>query len=135
MKIWRSEHFRDALKAACAAPETRPAKTFWQDFRARASLTVQGVTTVAEDNAAHSLAWRPWASVAAAVIVLCTFFVLRQPVETTIASNPPPVAPAGLSKVDEVEVFSDYSSVLIVEDIENGGTVIWVAAADTPSVP
>lgn len=136
----RDRALRKALCEASSLPEPRPAAAFWQDFRARASLTVQqSPERAAVVPADGMLSWR-WAGAALVLLLLVSAVVAlhpwARPGPVQVATVPLPVAPpAALSKVEEVEVLSDYSSVMIVEDAENGGTVIWVASADTGTMP
>ena len=53
MSTERDRAFKKALCESAALPEPRPAAAFWQDFRARASLTVQQapVATASRDGA------------------------------------------------------------------------------------
>jgi hypothetical protein len=142
MKTQRDRALAEALAKAAALPEPRSAEAFWQDFRARASLTVQETPATAAVHAGALFSLR-WASVAAALLVVVGALTYLQPWarQTQVAERAPAVPaapsaqPALLSKVEEVDVLSEYSSVMIVEDAENGGTVIWVASADTPRLP
>ena len=136
MNTNRDRALQKALRETAALPEPRPAEVFWQDFRARASLTVQQDPEVAavQDGALLSLRW---ASVGLALLLVLGSATLylhpwAQPVHV---ASVPAALPTGLSKVEEVEVLSEYSSVMIVEDAKNGGTLIWVASADAPTGP
>jgi negative regulator of sigma E activity len=134
MNTKRHVPLREALRQAASLPEPRPAQEFWQDFRARAALTMQEVP---ERVVGSRLASLRWAVAAAALLVLVcgVALLVRSGAGTTRVAQAPVPKPAGLSTVEEVEVFSEYSSVMIVEDSENGGTVIWVASADTGRLP
>ena len=80
--------------------------------------------------------WRQWSMAAACALVVA--FVL-----TPLALHPPgaarrgraPAAVSGtLSEVEEVDVLADYSSLMIVEDSENGGTLVWLTGMhDAPA--
>lgn len=132
----RERALRKALCEASSLPEPRPAAAFWQDFRARASLTVQQSSEAAAVAPAGSLLSLRWASAALLLLLVVSAAVALHPWARPVQVATVPVPPAAaLSKVEEVEVLSDYSSVMIVEDAENGGTVIWVASADTAAVP
>jgi hypothetical protein len=132
----RDRALRKALYEASSLPAPRPAAAFWQDFRARASLTVQQAAEPAPARGGAALSLR-WAAAALALLLLVAAIATLRPsisprqVAAVVVAPPP----AELSKVEEVEVLSDYSSVMIVEDAENGGTVIWVASADTAAPP
>jgi hypothetical protein len=139
MNTRRDRGLREALSQAAPLPQPRPAEEFWREFRARTALTMQ--TAPAPDVADIGLrltSWR-WAAAAAALLVVLggAVALLRTPAQAVRVASVPVAAAAtsALSKVEEVEVFSDYSSVMIVEDIENGGTVIWVASVDTGALP
>lgn len=130
MKNRRETPLRNALRQAAALPESRPAAAFWLDFRARAALTMQTAPEPAAVVGGSAL-FRHWAlAIAALLVVLGLGYAFLRPPATSVEIAQAPVAalPA-LSTIEEVEVFSEYSSVMIVEDIENGGTVIWVASA------
>ena len=120
-----------ALREAASLPAPRPAAEFWQDFRIRAAQA--GTAPVAADPAPEVTippgfrAWR-WAAAMVLLISLAATLRLARPPVARAALEPAAVS-SDLSKVEEVEVFSEYSSVMIMEDLENGGTVIWVASA------
>jgi len=132
MRTNRSVPLRQALRAAAPLPDPRPATDFWQDFRARSALTMQEAPERVAVVGARLTSWRWLAATAALLVVLASLgvFLRTGPGPSPIAQAPAP-APTNLSTVQELEVFSEYSSVMILEDVENGGTVIWVASADT----
>lgn len=135
MKIARGRALKKALLEAAALPEPRPAEAFWQDFRARASLTVQQDPATAVPREGTLLSLR-WASVTLGLLLALAAAIAylhpwTAPLQVAGGSAVIPPPPATLSKVEEVDVLSEYSSVMIVEDTANGGTVIWVASADT----
>lgn len=121
---------RQALRQAAALPAARPAESFWQDFRARSALTHQAEPAPARQAAGVGLL-RPWAvgALGAMVFAGLVWAWLQSAVPSGRLAQAPAPASTALSKVEEVEVFSEYSSVMIVEDIEHGGTVIWVASS------
>jgi hypothetical protein len=136
MSTERDRAFKKALCESAALPEPRPAAAFWQDFRARASLTVQQapVATASRDGALLSLRWA--SAAAGLLLVVGTAVTTLHPWARHLQlAEIPAVHPTVLSQVEEVDVLSEYSSVMIVEDVQNGGTVIWVASIDTATRP
>jgi hypothetical protein len=142
MSTARNRALKKALCDAATLPQPRPATAFWQDFRARASLTVQQAPEAATAPGGTLLSLR-WASAALVLLLGLGAAALYlhprlEPVQVAVAPAAPPrpaLPPSILSKVEEVEVLSEYSSVMIVEDAENGGTLIWVASVDRPALP
>jgi hypothetical protein len=132
----RNKALRKALCEVSSLPEPRPAAAFWQDFRARASLTVQQASAEAAGPGRGLLSLR-WAGAAAGVLLALGAAVtyLHPWVRPMQVAAVPAMQPATLSKVENVEVLSGYGSVTIVEDPENNGTVIWVASAGAAAVP
>lgn len=130
MKNPRETPLRNALRQAAALPESRSAAAFWLGFRARAALTMQAAPETPAVVGGLALS-RHWALAAAALLLVLGlgYAFLRPPAAPAEIARAPVAAPPALSTIEEVEVFSEYSSVMIVEDIENGGTVIWVASA------
>lgn len=130
MKTPHETTLRQALRQAAALPEARPAESFWQDFRAHAALTHQESAATSRRAAGIGLL-RPWAvgALGAMVFAGLVWAWLQSAVTPGRLAQAPDPATTALSKVEEVEVFSDYSSVMIVEDVEHGGTVIWVASS------
>jgi|GEM_PF-1650969 len=135
MKTNRHRPLGQALRQAAPLPEPRPAAEFWQDFRARSALTLQEAPDRVAVVGVRLTSLR-WVVATAAVLVLLasvSVFLRTGPVPPQVAQAPTATATTttDLSTVQELEVFSEYSSVMIIEDAENGGTVIWVASADT----
>lgn len=130
MKTPHETALRQALRQAAPLPAARPAESFWQDFWARAALTHQESAAAARQPAGVGLL-RPWAVGALGAVVFAglVWAWLQSAVTPGRLAQAPTPASTALSKVEEVEVFSEYSSVMIVEDIEHGGTVIWVASS------
>ena len=134
-----NQKLRELLDAA-PAPESmanKPmdAEEFWTKFRARASLTHQdSVADEAESRVPISpfVRWR-WLAPAMAAVVIAFFGVWRQPQSPVVADSGDVVeqdlSTEQLCEVREVEVFVDYASVMIMQDDENGGTILLLADA------
>ena len=122
MNVPAGKKLREALADACVLPAPRSSRRFWDDFRARAELTVQ--ESAARPRAVGVPGYvRPLgACLAAAAAVLAAISLL-------LPGGGNGGAPV-LSKVDRVDVFVECDSVMIVEDTENRGTVIWLASAE-----
>ena len=133
MKPTRKLDLGELLRTATPVPE-RPAADFWEDFRARASLVPQATPS---RTTAPAVRWLV-ATAALAAIVMLVFAVaqLRPEVDNSsllVAKLPPPARTDGLSRIEDVQVFLDNASVTIIEDSENGGTVVFVEAAPQPN--
>jgi hypothetical protein len=76
------------------------------------------------------IGWRFVTGIAACGLVLWIAASLTQVRQTALPSGPVP-----LSTVEEVDVYIDYDSLMIMEDAENGGTVVLVAGATTNRAP
>ena len=116
-----NEEIRHGLRQLPGAPAPRPAEEFWQEFRSRASLVPQAEP--APRASGWGAAWWRWAAtggLAAAAVVLILVASLHPPAST-------PGADVVLSKVEQVDVHVEYDSMMIVEDSQHGGTVVWIA--------
>ncbi len=136
-----NQKLRELLDAASAqesmANKPMDADEFWSKFRARASLTHQeSVDADVEESrvpVSPFVRWR-WLVPAMAAVLIAFFGVWRQPDAPVVADGSGPEAESdGLSteqlcEVREVEVFVDYTSVMIMQDDENGGTILLLAA-------
>jgi hypothetical protein len=119
----RNKDVVQVLREQVPQPEAPARERFWADFRARASLVPQqsaGGLTVGRSR------WRSpvYAVLSAAAAVVVAVAVFRGSGSSAVQPS------AKLSKVSELDVYMDYSSVMIVEDQQNRGTVIWMASAD-----
>lgn len=133
MKPTHKPDLGELLRTATPVPE-RPAADFWEDFRARAALVPQAEPIRATSPATRWLV----ATAALAAIVMLVFAVAQFRPEADrgsvlVAKLPPPAQTGGLSRVEDVQVFLDNASVTIIEDRENGGTVVFVEAAPLPN--
>ncbi len=118
-----------ALVASDTVPEPPPAEEFWADFKARASLAGRAPALSAARS--PSVAWARFAWTTAAVAVVSALLLvplLRKPDVVSIAA-----VPVGTSTVEEIEVYVPYSSVMILEDEETGGTIVWLDDLDAGS--
>ncbi len=133
MKMNRKTNLGELLRTTARVPE-RPAADFWEDFRARATLVPQAVPS---RTAAPTGRWLlAAASLAAAVMLIFAIALPRSGSNDgslAVASLPTPAKNGRLSRIEEVQVFLDNASVTIIEDSENGGTVVFVEAAPQPN--
>ena len=114
-----------------APPTARSSEDFWDDFRARAALVPQA----APHRAAPPVGRWLFAVGSAAALVVAVFAISRllpgPAGEGRIANVPslPNTVSGALSQVEDVQVFQDDASVMVFEDSENGGTVVFVEAS------
>lgn len=115
------QRIQEALRREHAVPPAPPAERFWATFRAR--VAVDGASAV---RPALRFSPRRHLSWAAAALVALTLAVvsLLPPAGRPVASTP------RLSGVQEVDVFVPYSSMMIIEDDERGGSILWLAGLD-----
>lgn len=111
-----------ALKGSDKPPVSRGKDAFWADFKARAA-------TVPQDGAqpipSPRILFQTWVRVAAAVLVLGVSGVLS--VKMMNRSQ----APEKVSNIQEVDVFMEYSSMVILEDVDHGGTFVWITEEES----
>ena len=113
------------LKQQASGPESPPADEFWTDFRSRLSAESR------EDVVSAPFLWfapkTAWA-MAAAFAFMLGLTALLLPTAPSSSSNT--VASAAVnqqvSEVEEIDVFVTYSSVMIMQDEQNGSTLVWV---------
>lgn len=133
MKPIRKAELGELLRTAAPVPE-RPATDFWEDFRARAALVPQATPS---RTAAPTGRWLLAAASLAAAVVLVFAIALPRSGNNdnslAVASLPTPAKNGRLSRIEDVQVFVDNASVTIIEDSENGGTVVFVEAAPQPN--
>ncbi|MDT8388996.1 MAG: hypothetical protein RRC34_00620 [Lentisphaeria bacterium] len=122
MKRKHDNLLKESLKASDQAFRFRGKDAFWAEFKARAAATPQdGLSPVP----APRLFAQTWIRAAAAVLVLGVSGVLSVKMMTQ-AENPEKV-----STVQEVDILMDYSSVVILEDTDHGGTFVWITEEDS----
>ena len=103
----------DTLQANTEALKCRPAESFWNEFREQAEAARRTPKVIMWPTPAARLL------VAAACLALITAgALLLRPTTGTIASP-----------VLSVTVDVEYNSMMILEDGESGGTVLWVEEA------
>jgi hypothetical protein len=107
-------------------PPMADADEFWARFRARAELVPQAEPS----PAAHGLGTALWPRWALAGVTVAALILLMLTIELPLRRSSGRQALQALSKVDQVDVFVDYASMMIVEDSENGGTLVWLAGID-----
>ena len=124
MRRLKWQHVRDALVARNPAPAPLSAAEFWQEFRLRATrIPVAAPARVARRPRAVvlRLAW-------AAVLVCLLLGVLFR---GRLGAPPRGLARSELSTVEEIDVLVPYSSMIIVQDEESGGTLVLLADLGT----
>ena len=108
------------LRGFRGSPAPPPATEFWGTFRARAQDIPQETPVLQREERAAARWWLGAGGLAGATVVLVLALALE-------IRAPVPTEPQRLSKVDEVTVHVDYDSMMIVEDAEYEGTVVWIA--------
>lgn len=132
MKASHKPKLNQLLRLASPPPE-RPADDFWADFQARARLVPQTAERTSAPAIAH---WRFAAALAAMALVLFAalqFWPATGGSGTRMAATPPAGQTETLSRIEEVQIFLDHSSVTILEDSVNGGTVVFVETLPPPN--
>ena len=119
-----TEQIRAGLREAFPSVVPPPAPAFWARFRAKAALA----PLPAAPARRHS-PWRPlWASAVAGAGALALLalapWMMRE--WQTGAAGP-------LSGVEDLSVYGEYSSIFIIQDGENKGTIVWVAGWENPA--
>lgn len=113
-----------ALRDVERVPEPSPADDFWRRFRARADL-IPAEGRAGRRRTRPAL-WPRWVLGAATVLALAAIFLSIE--LSQLFSEPG--HDARLSRIDEVNVFMEHRSVMIMNDPEHGGTLLWVAGAE-----
>lgn len=99
------------------APDPPPADAFWPAFRGRARPRAEPFGAV--PPAPYLLRWAAAAAVLLAAVGI-GFYVLA-----------PPSAAAGTGVVRSLSVTGPYDSVLVVEDADQRGTIVWIRSEAT----
>ena len=107
-------------------PPMTDATEFWAKFRARAELVPQVEPSAPGRDQARAF-WPRWGL---AGVTVATLLLLMLTIEMPLWRGPDGAERQALSKVDQVDVFVDYASMMIVEDSENGGTLVWLAGLE-----
>jgi len=126
MKRVRWQQIRATLREQCQPPPLRSADEFWADFRARQQLVPQ----IADDPLAvpprFAVSWLPALTGLAIVALVAVLFT-----KNLHTPPPTPVQAARLSEVEEVEVMVEYGGLMIMQDAESRGTLVWVTGMET----
>jgi len=116
-----NKRLRDGLRDAAAPGEMRDREAFWAEFKARSRLVPRHC---AETGSGFEAAgWRGWTvggGIAAALLAVTVSLWQLIP-------RGDDVEQVELSTVEEISVFAECSSVLVFEDDENEGTLVWLA--------
>lgn len=116
---WKA--IRKRIRAKYAAPSPRDGKAFWREFRTRA---VQDGSDAAPVRVPLSRAPRiplVWAAAAVLIGVVSAVVLVKLRLETT-----PPRTARQVPAVEEIEVFVPYTSMMIMQDAEDAGSIVWV---------
>jgi anti-sigma-K factor RskA len=108
----------EALKEVVPTEQLSSDEDFWGDFRARASLVNQEAPSEVGRPAASRIRWSPALAVAAACAVVAIMVA-----GVTVFYD---AAHDGPSVVAYVEVIASHSGVLIMNDDDTEGTILWV---------
>jgi len=111
---------KDALRQRQTTPEPQARDEFWAGFRERATETTQ-------DGAKPSLGPAPVLFPRLAVLAAAAAVVIAGLLAQLIRGPEDMPKQQLLSRVEEIEVFGEYSSVMIVQDADSGGTLVWVS--------
>lgn len=116
---------RKGLQVAAPPAEMRGKDAFWADFQARSRDVPQlGADGLRRDLGA--LFRHPWGILAGATAMLLAGGILARWLLPDF--RPPPMAV--VSTVEEIDVFTECSSVLVFEDADNRATLVWLAGLD-----
>lgn len=118
------KQLRTGLRQIAEPPPPRDRDEFWQDFRVRAALVPQQQVSIRRSRSGISIGlWGALAGGGAVLVAaaLAISSLVTQHNETSLA---------GVSRVEEIDVFADCSSVLVFEDTDNRGTLVWLAGLD-----
>lgn len=113
---------REALKATDHPPALRSVGDFWADFKSRAAHVPQDGVRVLPSPRVFTQA-RIRVAAAAAVLAVSGIVALQ------FLDHPENAGK--VSAVQAVDVFTDYSSLLILEDTDHGGTFVWINEDDS----
>ncbi len=124
MKPPKWNDIQKALREGVPPPPVRDETEFWSDFRARAEL---GPGPDAEATVARAgLPWRlGWTLAVSAVVCIVAVSVFR-----TRTPSPHALTTTTRSEVEDIEVFVPYTSMMIMQDVSSGGSVVWLADLD-----
>lgn len=106
-----------ALKAAEPVPPVRTDDDFWTEFKARAAHVPQDGWRLVP--APHFVV-QTWLRAAAAVVILAVSGFLSITLMDRSENT------GKVSNVQAVDVFMEYSSIVILEDSDHGGTFVWI---------
>ncbi|MCF7855723.1 MAG: hypothetical protein K9N51_13060 [Candidatus Pacebacteria bacterium] len=123
MKQISNKELRELVQRAEPTPRIPRADAFWGRFKARAECMPRETN---ERPPAYPRLWPKLALGAATVITLLLMLVVLEfpqlPVDN--ASGEP------LSRVDELDVYIDHTSVMIMKDRRSGGTLVWITGTE-----
>lgn len=112
---------RKVLQQEFHTPATRSEGDFWSDFRVRAELGPgpEGKAVASPGVIPRRFGWVLAVCIVLAVVVTSLMIHKR--------TSGPGEMTALRSEVEEIEIFVPYTSVMIVQDAESGGSVVWLA--------
>jgi len=114
------QNVQDAIRQQYRAPVTRDKQEFWSDFRARAELGPgpQAETPASSGVLVRRLSWALAACLATALLITALAYRTQTGAGQAYAQR---------SQIEEVQVFVPCASVMIMQDAESGGSVVWLA--------
>jgi len=124
MKSLSWQEIRNGLRQFKATPTPPPAAAFWSEFSARQTLHPQVPTRTAAQIAVGWYAHR-WLWGAAAGLLICSLAVFSLMPHTAVP--PKTTTETVTGAVVSVDVKTNYTSVMIVQDKMNRGTVVCFA--------
>lgn len=117
---WRAVEAELAKRPAATQRPARGRDEFWSDFAARARLVRQEEPAAAMP-AFPRLRWAYAAAVAVLVVGLAVWFPFRK--AEPVAANP----------IRSFEVIAPHTGVIIMEDEQDRGTILWVTGLNLNS--
>mgnify|MGYP006275680451 CR=1 FL=1 len=113
----KNDAINTAIRELQQPPPMRNSDKFWNEFKARAAITPQTGTGTAAPR--RKITWPRAVSIITGLAVLLVLAVLFLPRDGNHDTTQ-------LSEVEEIDISVDYSGVMVMQDAQNGGTVVWV---------
>ena len=119
MATMKWHEIREALCRRHDVPAAPPPAEFWSRFRTRIESEPRPRQEEVRAFQAPVIPWRfAWAAAAVAVLAFTLLLVA------------PHRRDSRASRVDEIEVYVSYSTMMIMQDAKTGGAVVWLTDLD-----
>jgi len=113
------QHIRASLRDQETASPPQEKTVFWSEFRNRvARLT-------ADEQPAPVLTF--WPQVQRGIWAAAALFAIVGIIGLSLRTTDPGNKSALMSEVQEINVAGPYSSIMVMRDVETGGTLVWVS--------